>query len=111
MPAIVTVEPLSVCFEFPNGTTWTVHLDGLPNPRLAADLASGLPFLTHPLGGIATRSTALSYVCALRRVVHELAAAWFAGNAAELTRTTLIQCWRRLDAVPRGTHTRTAERL
>ncbi|MGW0522134.1 hypothetical protein [Crossiella sp. NPDC003009] len=66
MPAIVTTTPLSVRFEFPDGTTWTARLDGLPNPRLAEDLAQGLPMLTHPLGGIAARATAGNYIGALR---------------------------------------------
>jgi hypothetical protein len=93
MPAIVTGEPLSVRFEFPDGTTWTASLDGLPNPRMAEDLAHGLPSLTHPLGGIATRRTATFYVSALRRMVHELTEAGFTGGAAELTRSTLIRYW------------------
>lgn len=93
MPATMIVEPLSVRFGFPNGTTWTADLAGLPNPQLAADLARGLPYLTHPLGGIATRATATSYIVALRCMVRELADAGFAGGAAELTRPALIQYW------------------
>jgi hypothetical protein len=93
MPAIVTTTPLSVRFEFPDGTTWTARLDGLPNPRLAEDLAQGLPMLTHPLGGIAARATAGNYIGALRCMVRELTAAGFTGSAADLTRSILIRYW------------------
>lgn len=93
MPAIVTTTPLSVRFEFPDATTWTARLHGLPNPRLAEDLAQGLPMLTHPLGGIAARATAGSYIGALRCMVRELTAAGFTGGAAELTRAVLVRYW------------------
>lgn len=93
MPAVVNTEPLSVHFQFPNATTWTARLAGLPNPRLAADLAQGLPHLTHPLGGIATRCRASHYVTTLRRMVHELTDAGFTGGAEDLTRPLLIRYW------------------
>jgi hypothetical protein len=93
MPAVVTTEPLSVRFEFSTGTTWTARLDGLPNRRLADDLARGLPLLTHPLGGIAARKTAVAYASALRCMVRELADAGFAGGAADLTRAALVEYW------------------
>jgi hypothetical protein len=93
MPASVVTEPLAVRFVFPDGTGWTARLDGLANPTLAADLARGLPMLTHPHGGIATRHTAGQYVQALRAMVADLAAAGFTGGAAELTRAVLVRYW------------------
>lgn len=98
MPAIVTTQPLSVRFEFPDGTSWAARLDGLPNPQLAEDLAQGLPMLTHPLGGIGARATAGNYIGALRCMVRELTAAGFTGGAADLTRSILIRYWMSVSA-------------
>ncbi|MEV1172126.1 hypothetical protein [Nonomuraea sp. NPDC049784] len=93
MPAHVIEEPLAVEFTFPDGTRWTGRLDGLPNPRLAADLAMGLAQCTHPHGGIGAKGTAVRYCCALRATVRQLSAAGFDGSAEDLRRHHLAQLW------------------
>jgi hypothetical protein len=99
MPAHVTAEPLSVRFQLPDGTDWTADLSGLSNRHLAADLASGLPLLTHPHGGIGSSKTADFYASGLRRMVEELTDAGFTGGAAGLTRPLMVRYW--LAATPR----------
>ncbi|WP_406432590.1 hypothetical protein [Streptomyces sp. NBC_01589] len=93
MSAVVIDNPLAVRFLLQNGEVWTAELDGLPNPRLAADLARGLAENAHPHGGIGARSTANFYALSLRQVVMSLSAAGFEGSASELTRGTLMQYW------------------
>lgn len=99
MPAVITADPLSAQFLLPDGTSWTADLSGLSNPRLAADLALGLPLLTHPHGGIGTSKTAEFYAGGLRRMVEELTDAGFTGGAAQLTRPVMVRYW--LAATPR----------
>ncbi|MET7353798.1 hypothetical protein [Streptomyces mirabilis] len=48
MTATVIDSPLAVRFLLRNGRTWTADLEGLPNPRLARDLAVGLAENAHP---------------------------------------------------------------
>jgi hypothetical protein len=93
MPAHVVDDPLAVEFIFPNGTGWTVALDGLPNSRLARDLAIGLAANAHPQGGIGAKNTAKGFGVGLRRMVVQLAQAGFTGSAPELTRSVLNQFW------------------
>lgn len=93
MPATLIHDPLSVMFELPNGVTFTVDLDGLPNEKLAADMALGLQQCAHPTGGITSLNAARHYAWILRKFVRSLAEGGFTGGAAGLRRTHLIQHW------------------
>ncbi|NUK27779.1 hypothetical protein [Streptomyces lunaelactis] len=93
MSAVVIDDPLAVRFLLQNGATWTAELDGLPNPRLAADLARGLAENAHPHGGIGARNTANFYAISLRQMVISLSAAGFDGPAPDLTRGVLMKYW------------------
>ena len=91
MPAVVVDDPLAVRFEFANGKVWFARLHGLPNPRLAADLAAGMAGCAHPHGGVGSVVTAQGYAWALRRAVRELSAAGFDGAATDLRRHHLTR--------------------
>ncbi|MCX5097414.1 hypothetical protein OOK36_54060 [Streptomyces sp. NBC_00365] len=93
MTATVIDSPLAVRFMLQNGQTWTAELEGLPNPRLARDLAIGLAENAHPHGGIGARNTANFYAISLRQMVISLAASGFGGSASDLTRAVLMQYW------------------
>lgn len=93
MPASVIDDPLAVHFLLRDGEQWTAELDGLPNPRLARDLARGLAENAHPHGGIGTRNTANFYAISLRQMVISLSADGFDGPASELTRAVLMRYW------------------
>ncbi|MFE2319786.1 hypothetical protein ACFXC8_43140 [Streptomyces sp. NPDC059441] len=93
MTATVIDSPLAVRFMLQNGQTWTAELEGLPNPRLARDLAIGLAENAHPHGGIVARNTANFYAISLRQMVISLAASGFGGSASDLTRAVLMQYW------------------
>lgn len=93
MPAEVLDEPLAVRFSFPGGRTWSARLDGLPNPRLARDLAHGMVRCFHPYGRANATHTARHYVVALRNLVRALVEAGFIGPAGELTRPLLLRYW------------------
>ncbi|MEU0350888.1 hypothetical protein ABZ302_29305 [Streptomyces sp. NPDC006237] len=93
MPATVITKPLSVHFMLPDGTEWTANLEGLPNPRLARDLALGLAENTHPTGAIGKKRVAEYRAVALRQMVKKLSAAGFTGAASDLTRPVLMRYW------------------
>lgn len=93
MPAAVSDDPLTLQFEFPNGTSWAASLADLPNLELARDLAQGLVQLVHPHGTVASKPTAVSYVVSVRKLVSALSIAGFLGGAADLTRTVMIPFW------------------
>lgn len=93
MPATVNRDPLAVVFEFPDGTSWTAQLAGLPNAQLAMDLADGLVRLVHPHGTIAARGTAVGYAVSLRQMVKALAADGFVGGAGDLTKAAMLRFW------------------
>jgi hypothetical protein len=93
MPAKVIDTPLAVRFSFPGGRGWSAGLDGLPNPRLALDLAHGMARCFHPYGRGNATHTARHYVVALRNIVRALAEAGFSGRAGELTRPMLLRYW------------------
>lgn len=93
MPASVIDDPLAVRFLLRDGEQWTAELDGLPNPRLARDLARGLAENAHPHGGIGARNTANFYAISLRQMVISLSADGFDGPASELTRAVLMRYW------------------
>lgn len=93
MTATVIDAPLAVRFMLQNGQTWTAALAGLPNERLARDLAIGLAENAHPHGGIGARNTANLYAISLRQMVISLAASGFDGAAGDLTRAVLMQYW------------------
>ncbi|MBK3623294.1 hypothetical protein JHN59_00185 [Streptomyces sp. MBT49] len=93
MPATVVTKPLSVHFVLPDGTQWTARLEGLPNPRLARDLALGMAENTHPTGAIGKKRVAEYRAVALRQMVKKLSAAGFTGAASDLTRPVLMRYW------------------
>lgn len=93
MPATVVTKPLSVHFVLPDGTQWTASLEGLPNPRLARDLAVGMAENTHPTGAIGKKRVAEYRAVALRQMVKKLSAAGFTGAASDLTRPVLMRYW------------------
>ncbi|MGY6657646.1 hypothetical protein ACXIZN_36345 [Amycolatopsis sp. TRM77291] len=93
MPASVVEEPLSVRCVFPDETTWTARLNGLPNPRLALDLARGLAMLVHPHGRVTRQGTVATYAVTARKMTRELAEAGFSGGGSELTRPVLLRFW------------------
>lgn len=105
MPAEVKYDPLRVEFTFPNGTRCTTLFDATPNQSLAADLALGLTQYVHPLGTIASISTATLYGVALRRMVASLHEEGFTGGAGDLRRSHLMRFWLRNNAL-RETFTR-----
>ena len=84
MPAMVIDAPLSIRCVFSDGRRAEYHLDDLPSPRLARDLATGLGDLIHPHGTADSGGTVVLYVRALRSMVRALAAAGFTGGAADL---------------------------
>ena len=91
---------------FSDGRRAGYHLDGLPNPRLARDLADGLVDLIHPHGTADSGGTVIFYVQALRAMVRAFAAAGFTGGAADLRRGQLAEFWMagpmRLEALTRS---------
>ncbi|MGW2346672.1 hypothetical protein [Streptomyces sp. NPDC001661] len=91
MPAAVTEAPLSIRCWFKDGTEWTFSLAGLPNERLAHDLAVGMAANVHPHGGVGARETASNYAVAVRQTVKKLAKEGFTGSAADLTRPLLMR--------------------
>lgn len=106
MPAEVIDAPLTVRFSFPGGRSWSASLEGLPNPRLALELAHGMVRCFHPYGRGNALHTARHYVVALRNLVRGLAEAGFSGPAGELTRPMLLRYWMshgsRLELATRG---------
>lgn len=93
MPVEVIDTPLAVRFSFPGGRSWSARLDGLPNPRLALDLAHGMVMCFHPYGRGNAVHTARHYVVGLRNIVRALAEVGFHGPAGELTRPMLLRYW------------------
>ena len=106
MPAMVIEAPLGIRCVFSDGRRAEYHLDDLPSPRLARDLAAGLADLIHPHGTADSGGTVVLYVRALRSMVRALAAAGFTGGAADLRRGQLAEFWMagpmRLEALTRS---------
>ena len=106
MPTRVTDEPLGLSCVFSDGSRAEFDLAGLPNPRLARDLAVGLVELIHPHGSADSAGTVEGYARALRAMVRVLAEQGFTGGAGELRRGQLAQFWmagpRRLEALTRA---------
>ena len=106
MPAILIEAPLGIRCVFSDGRRAEYHLDDLPSPRLARDLAAGLAELIHPHGTADSGGTVVLYVRALRSMVRALAAAGFTGGAADLRRGQLAEFWMagpmRLEALTRS---------
>ncbi|MYV94251.1 hypothetical protein [Streptomyces sp. SID1034] len=106
MPTMLVDEPLGLTCVFSDGRRADYSLDGLPNPLLARDLATGLVDLIHPHGTADSDSTVNFYIQALRNMVRTLAAQGFAGGAAQLRRGQLAQFWMasptRLEALTRS---------
>jgi len=86
-------DPLRVEFDFPDGSRWTARLAGAANTGLAAELAAGLVQLTHPLGDISRKGTAVGYAVAIRKMVAALGAAGFHGGVADLRRGHMLEYW------------------
>ncbi|MGI8312830.1 hypothetical protein [Saccharopolyspora hattusasensis] len=93
MPTMVVDDPLSVRCVFSDGSSAEFDLAGLPNPRLARDLAVGLVELIHPHGSADSAGTVDAYAGALRAMVRALTQQGFAGDASELSRGRLAQFW------------------
>ena len=106
MPAMVIEAPLGIRCVFSDGRRAEYHLDDLPSPGLARDLAAGLAELIHPHGTADSGGTVVLYVKALRSMVRALAAAGFTGGAADLRRGQLAEFWMagpvRLEALTRS---------
>lgn len=106
MATMVVDDPLSVGCVFSDGSRAEFDLAGLPNPRLARDLAVGLVELIHPHGSADSAGTVDAYVGALRAMIRALAQQGFTGGASELRRGQLAQFWmagpRRLEALTRA---------
>ncbi|SCK62358.1 MULTISPECIES: hypothetical protein [unclassified Streptomyces] len=105
MPTMLIDEPLGLTCVFSDGRRADYSLDGLPNPLLARDLATGLVDLIHPHGTADSDGTVTFYIQALRNMVRTLAAQGFAGGAAQLRRGQLAEFWMssptRLEALTR----------
>ena len=93
MPATVRDDPPGIWCVFSDGSTAEFGLDGLPNPRLARDLAVGLVELVHPHGTVDTAGSVDHYVRSLRRMVRVLAEQGFSGGAGDLRRGQAAQFW------------------
>ncbi|MGW1197253.1 hypothetical protein ACWD4B_15665 [Streptomyces sp. NPDC002536] len=93
MVALLDLDPLQVRFSFPDGSNWTADLSKTTNPRLAAELASGLVQLVHPLGNVTRRNTAVRYASTLRRMVASLTEAGFQGGVADLRKSHMLPYW------------------
>jgi hypothetical protein len=93
MPTMLIDEPLGITCVFSDGSRAEFSLDGLPNPQLARDLATGLVDLIHPHGTADSRGTVNHYIQSLRQMVHVLAERGFTGGAAQLRRGQLAEYW------------------
>lgn len=93
MPAMLTDEPLGIACVFSNGSRAEFSLDGLPNPRLARDLACGLAELVHPHGTVDAAGSVMHYVSSARHMVRTLASRGFTGGAGQLSRGLLAEYW------------------
>jgi hypothetical protein len=93
MPTMVTDGPLGLSCVFSDGSRADFDLAGLPNPRLARDLAVGLVELIHPHGSVDAERTVAAYLLALRRMVERFAGQGFTGGAGELRRGQLAEFW------------------
>ncbi|MGH4011378.1 MAG: hypothetical protein ACRDTH_24980 [Pseudonocardiaceae bacterium] len=93
MPAAIVEDPLGIDCVFSDGATARFDLDGLPNPRLAADLLVGLVELIHPHGTVDAAGSVGHYVQSIRDMTRKLAAAGFTGRAADLRRARLAEYW------------------
>ncbi|MFK0258669.1 hypothetical protein [Streptomyces sp. NPDC090445] len=93
MPTMLIDEPLGISCVFSDGSRAEFSLDGLPNPQLARDLATGLVDLIHPHGTADSTGTVNFYVQALRSMVRTLAERGFTGRASRLRRSQLAEYW------------------
>jgi hypothetical protein len=93
MPTMLIDEPLGITCVFSDGSRAEFSLDGLPNPHLVRDLATGLVDLVHPHGTADSAGTVNHYVQALRQMVRALAGRGFTGGAAQLRRGQLAEFW------------------
>jgi len=93
MPATVETDPPRIWCMFSDGSIARFSLDGLPCPGLAEDLLTGLAGLIHPHGRVDAAGTAGVYIRAFREMTRTLAAAGFAGRAADLRRPHLTAFW------------------
>ena len=93
MPATVETDPPGIWCMFSGGSTIRFNLDGLPCPGLAEDLLTGLAGLVQRHGSVDAAGTAGVYVRAFREMTRTLAAAGFAGRAADMRRPHLTAFW------------------
>src|SRR5260370_36575100 len=86
MPTMLVEEPLGIWCVFSDGSRAEFSLDGLPNPRLARDLAAGLVELIHPHGSVDAAGSVDHYVRSLRVMVRTLAGQGLGGGGGGLRR-------------------------
>ncbi|MFD3731494.1 hypothetical protein [Streptomyces sp. NPDC058632] len=84
-------QPLGITCVFSDGSRAVFSLDGLPNPLLARQLATGLVDVIHPHGTADSAGTVNHYVQAIRGMVRALAAQGFAGGLDQLRRGRLAE--------------------
>ena len=84
MPATIIDDPLGIACVFSDGSAARFDLDGLPNPRLAGDLLTGLVELIHPHGAVDAAGSVGHYAQSIRDIVRKLALFGFSGGAADL---------------------------
>ncbi len=93
MPATLVTDPLGLDCVFSDGQRWSFVTRPTLNPRLAADLLTGLAALVHPHGRIDSQATVRSYATYAAVMVDRLAEQGFTGAAGDLTRARLAAFW------------------
>ena len=93
MPATLVTDPLGLSCVFSNGQRWSFAVRSTLNPRLTADLLTGLAALLHPHGRIDSQATVRFYAAYAAVMVDRLAEQGFTGTAADLTRARLAGFW------------------
>ncbi|GAA4340674.1 hypothetical protein GCM10023086_76330 [Streptomyces venetus] len=88
MPTMLIDQPLGITCVFSDGSRAAFSLDGLPNPLLARQLATGLVDLIHPHGTADSAGTVNHYAQAIRGMVRTLAGTgWANGRPAACNRS------------------------
>ncbi|MEV6949747.1 hypothetical protein AB0N07_49215 [Streptomyces sp. NPDC051172] len=91
MPTMLIDQPLGITCVFSDGSRAAFSLDGLPNPLLAQQLATGLVDLIHPHGTADSAGTVNHYAQAIRGMVRTLAEQGFTGGLDQLRRGRLAE--------------------
>ncbi|MER6363811.1 hypothetical protein [Kitasatospora sp. NPDC001527] len=91
MPTMLIDDPLGITCVFSDGSRAKFSLDGLPNPDLARDLATGLVDLIHPHGTADSAGTVNHYAQAIRRMTRTLSARGLVGGLHRVRRGQLAE--------------------